>query len=87
MALITFDCPDELSAQIDAIVIQRKDTARTSETTVTPAQLQEAKVIARKQGIAAANAFLRSIQAMTKHTRKSVIVEALKAYINKGASK
>lgn len=78
MPLIHIDIPKHLIEELDRVALDKRLTEAHVVKTIPPAQLQEAKDIAHKQGIAAANAFLRSAQGKAvRHSRTSVALEML----------
>jgi len=80
MSMVTFVCPDELVLRIDAIVSERKKLPKYRM--LTPDELKTMRSIARIQGIDASNEYARKLQAATRHSRTSVILEMITNGVN-----
>ena len=75
MPAVTVIFPDELLARVDKIVAERKDQKAEPHRS-TPAQLHQAHLIAEKDGIAAANRYLRSLRpAQPRSSRMGLVLE------------
>lgn len=81
MPLVSLDCPEELLARIDALVVLRKAGGHDKALKVSEDQQKKAFSIAKEQGIYKANEYLRSVTTH-KASRKSVMLELINTGMN-----
>lgn len=74
---ITVIFPKDLLAQVDAVVAKRKET-KLAPYKPSAAETQKAHVIAAKEGVAAANSYLRSLRPeQPRASRMALVLELI----------
>ena len=82
MAAVTLNIPDKLQDALDEIIVKRKNT----RSSITDAQRHEALRLCETEGLAAGNAYLRSVGG-GRISRTSCIIQAVAKWVEEEGSK